>query len=238
MSPNFVLKEVEQGAEIFDVAFCGGGDPNQGYTNTAVQFSAGAVGQVKAAILMGAPTYQYGLSYGVGTCRAGGVSHSRPFTLMACSCTRWADNSDSSTRVPQASNARLPRRFRATAMARTLTAATATTQPRTIIMAQYTGHRPLLLSRASSAAAVVAVEAAPLAARLRPQGRHRRLRVAGPTAPLCTASVVAKAGRERPAALLEVARLSTTTTPSACRRKSGRRATKTSPFHVHIGLTM
>ncbi|KAI3402006.1 hypothetical protein diail_3980, partial [Diaporthe ilicicola] len=53
---------------------CGGGDPNQGYTNTAVQFSAGAVGQIKAAILMGAPTYVYGLSYDVGTCRAGGVS--------------------------------------------------------------------------------------------------------------------------------------------------------------------
>ncbi|KAJ0119541.1 hypothetical protein N8I77_012707 [Diaporthe amygdali] len=69
---QIVLAGYSQGAEIFDVAFCGGGDPNQGYTNTAVQFSAGAVGQVKAAILMGAPTYQYGLSYGVGTCRAGG----------------------------------------------------------------------------------------------------------------------------------------------------------------------
>ena len=63
-----------QGAEIFDVALCGGGDPNQGYTNTAVQISSGAVTQVKAAILMGAPTYVYGLSYDVGTCQAGGVS--------------------------------------------------------------------------------------------------------------------------------------------------------------------
>lgn len=78
---KIMLTETNQGAEIFDVAFCGGGDPNQGYTNTAVQFSAGAVGQVKAAILMGAPTYAYGLSYGVGTCRAGGVSrpHLRRF---------------------------------------------------------------------------------------------------------------------------------------------------------------
>lgn len=69
------LTKTNQGAEIFDVALCGGGDPNQGYTNTAVQLSAGAVGQVKAAILMGAPTYVYGLSYDVGTCKAGGVSH-------------------------------------------------------------------------------------------------------------------------------------------------------------------
>ena len=63
-----------QGAEIFDVALCGGGDPNQGYTNTAVQISAAAVNQVRAAILQGAPTFVAGLSYNVGTCAAGGVS--------------------------------------------------------------------------------------------------------------------------------------------------------------------
>lgn len=69
-----------QGAEIFDVSFCGGGDPNQGVTNTAVLMSAGAVNQIKAVILQGAPTYVYGLSYDVGTCRAGGVrcNHSNP----------------------------------------------------------------------------------------------------------------------------------------------------------------
>lgn len=63
-----------QGAEIIDNAFCGGGDPNQGVTNTAVLISSGAVAQIKAVILMGTPTYVYGLSYDVGTCKAGGVS--------------------------------------------------------------------------------------------------------------------------------------------------------------------
>lgn len=63
-----------QGAEIFDVALCGGGDANQGYTNTSVQISAPAVNQVKAVILMGDPAFVDGLSYNVGTCRAGGVS--------------------------------------------------------------------------------------------------------------------------------------------------------------------
>lgn len=57
-----------------DVALCGGGDPNQGYTNTAVQLSASAVNQVKAAIFMGDPLFRAGLSYEVGTCAAGGVS--------------------------------------------------------------------------------------------------------------------------------------------------------------------
>lgn len=59
-----------------DNAFCGGGDPNQGLSNTAVLLSASAVNMVKAAIFMGDPRYIYGLSYEVGTCRASGVSHS------------------------------------------------------------------------------------------------------------------------------------------------------------------
>ena len=63
-----------QGSEIFDAALCGGGDPNQGDTNTAVQFSAVAVSQIKAAIFMGDPLYVAGLPYDVGTCAAGGVS--------------------------------------------------------------------------------------------------------------------------------------------------------------------
>lgn len=57
-----------------DVALCGGGDPNQGYTNTAVQLSASAVNQVKAAIFMGDPLFKAGLPFEVGTCAAGGVS--------------------------------------------------------------------------------------------------------------------------------------------------------------------
>ena len=62
-----------QGGEIMDAALCGGGVPNQGYTNTAVQLSTSAVGMVKAAIFMGDPLYVAGLSYDVGTCAAGGV---------------------------------------------------------------------------------------------------------------------------------------------------------------------
>jgi acetylxylan esterase len=58
-----------------DVALCGGGDPNQGYTNTAVQLSSAAVNMVKAAIFMGDPMFRAGLSYDVGTCAAGGVRH-------------------------------------------------------------------------------------------------------------------------------------------------------------------
>lgn len=56
-----------------DVALCGGGDPNQGYTNTAVQLTSSAVNMVKAAIFMGDPMFRAGLSYDVGTCAAGGV---------------------------------------------------------------------------------------------------------------------------------------------------------------------
>lgn len=56
-----------------DAALCGGGDPNQGYTNTAVQLSSAAVNMVKAAIFMGDPMFRAGLSYDVGTCAAGGV---------------------------------------------------------------------------------------------------------------------------------------------------------------------
>lgn len=57
-----------------DDALCGGGDPGEGYTNTAVPLSSGAVNAIKAAIFMGDPRYIYGLSYEVGTCTAGGVS--------------------------------------------------------------------------------------------------------------------------------------------------------------------
>ncbi|MCJ1419654.1 carbohydrate esterase [Xylographa parallela] len=73
--PNtkLVLVGYSQGSEIFDVSFCGGGDPNQGYTNKAVLITAKAVAQIKAAIFMGDPAYHYGLPYDVGTCTAGGV---------------------------------------------------------------------------------------------------------------------------------------------------------------------
>lgn len=206
-----MLTKTIQGAEIFDVALCGGGDPNQGYTNTAVQFSAGAVGQVKAAILMGAPTYVYGLSYDVGTCRAGGVSSLRP---KSWSLKKSGPNdSDSSTRARPASSAHLPPRFRATATRQIPTAAMGTMQPRTMATALSTDPRPLPLSRASSVAAVVV----PLAPRLPPQRRRRLPRAVEQTVPLCTANVVVKGGLARLAALLEHARLLTVTTLNACR---------------------
>lgn len=70
---DIILVGYSQGAEIMDVALCGGGDPNQGYTNTSVQLSASSVAQVKAAIFMGDPLFRAGLPYEVGTCTAGGV---------------------------------------------------------------------------------------------------------------------------------------------------------------------
>jgi hypothetical protein len=140
---------------------------------------------------------------------------------MDCSKTGRTNDSSSLMRVPRASNARLPRRFRATVMARTPTAAMATTRPHTTIMALCTDHRLFPLSRASSAAAVAV--AALLAARPPPQGRHQRPRVVGQIVLLCTANAVVKGGLARLAAPLEPARLPTITTPSACRWNSGRK---------------
>lgn len=52
-----------------------GGDTAEGITNTAVPLSSAAVSQIKAAIFMGDPRFVAGLSYEVGTCKAGGVSN-------------------------------------------------------------------------------------------------------------------------------------------------------------------
>jgi acetylxylan esterase len=57
-----------------DAALCGGGVPNQSYTNTVIPLSSSAVNMIKAAIFMGDPLFKAGLSYDVGTCAAGGVS--------------------------------------------------------------------------------------------------------------------------------------------------------------------
>ncbi|RFU72393.1 acetylxylan esterase [Trichoderma arundinaceum] len=64
---------VTAGGQIMDNALCGGGDPSQGYPNTAVPLSAGAVSAIRAAIFMGDPRYVRGLAYNVGTCAAQGV---------------------------------------------------------------------------------------------------------------------------------------------------------------------
>lgn len=57
-----------------DNALCGGGDPGAGISDTSVPISSSAVAMIKAAIFMGDPRYEYGFTYEVGTCRAGGVS--------------------------------------------------------------------------------------------------------------------------------------------------------------------
>ncbi|EAW12441.1 putative acetyl xylan esterase (Axe1) [Aspergillus clavatus NRRL 1] len=75
---QLVLVGYSQGGQIMDNALCGGGDPNQGYTNTAVALSASAVNMVKAAIFMGDPRFIAGLSYEVGTCKVAGFDPRPP----------------------------------------------------------------------------------------------------------------------------------------------------------------
>lgn len=64
-----------------DDALCGGGDPDEGISSTAVPLSASAVNMIAAAIFMGDPRFVAGLSYEVGTCKAGGVSWLSLLTL-------------------------------------------------------------------------------------------------------------------------------------------------------------
>ncbi|KAI9689466.1 MAG: 1 carbohydrate esterase [Bathelium mastoideum] len=71
---QLVLVGYSQGGQIFDDAFCGGGDTNEGLSSTATPIQASALTQIKAAIFMGDPRYIKGLSYEVGTCAAQGVS--------------------------------------------------------------------------------------------------------------------------------------------------------------------
>jgi hypothetical protein len=49
------------------------GDSAEGISSTAIPLSTAAQAQVKAVIMMGNPRYEYGFSYEVGTCKAGGV---------------------------------------------------------------------------------------------------------------------------------------------------------------------
>lgn len=119
-------------------------------------------------------------------------------------------------------------------MARIPTVATATTQPRTMAMALFMDLRPLLLSRASSAAAVAAL----LAARLPRQDQHQRPLVVALTVLPCTANVVAKDGRARLAAPPDPARLRIPTTLNACRWGCGTNSTWLYHFDVYNGFTM
>lgn len=63
-----------QGAEIFDNALCGGGDPNQGISSTC----SIANYNVAAAVFMGNPRFRAGAPYNVGSCSAGGVRDLSP----------------------------------------------------------------------------------------------------------------------------------------------------------------
>ncbi|ROW01208.1 hypothetical protein VSDG_02814 [Cytospora chrysosperma] len=69
---SIVLVGYSQGGQIMDDALCGGGDTAERVSSTAVPLSKAAVSMVKAAIFMGDPRYVSGLSYEVGTCKAGG----------------------------------------------------------------------------------------------------------------------------------------------------------------------
>lgn len=71
---KYMYLHIAQGGQIMDDALCGGGDPNNGYPNTAVPLSSGAVSAIRAAIFMGDPRYVRGLAYNVGSCQAQGVS--------------------------------------------------------------------------------------------------------------------------------------------------------------------
>ncbi|VDC04512.1 unnamed protein product [Peniophora sp. CBMAI 1063] len=69
-----VLVGYSQGGQIMDDAYCGGGDTNEGLSNTAIPISAAAQKKIAAAIFMGDPRHIPGLSYNVGTCQASGFA--------------------------------------------------------------------------------------------------------------------------------------------------------------------
>ncbi|VDC06426.1 unnamed protein product [Peniophora sp. CBMAI 1063] len=71
---HLVLVGYSQGGQIFDDAYCGGGDLNEGFTNTAIPISAAAQKKIAAAIFMGDPRHIPGLSFNVGTCQASGFA--------------------------------------------------------------------------------------------------------------------------------------------------------------------
>ncbi|KAG4260183.1 hypothetical protein FPRO03_02006 [Fusarium proliferatum] len=69
---KIVLVGYSQGGQIMDNNICGGPDSGAGISDSSVPLSASAVQQVKAVIMLGDPRFVSGLSYGVGTCTAGG----------------------------------------------------------------------------------------------------------------------------------------------------------------------
>ncbi|KAK5107981.1 hypothetical protein LTR62_008875 [Meristemomyces frigidus] len=79
-STQIVLVGYSQGGQIIDTAFCGGGDSTEG-VSSGTQLNSAALAAVKAVIMMGNPRYEYGFSYEVGTCKAGGFD-ARPASFQ------------------------------------------------------------------------------------------------------------------------------------------------------------
>ncbi|PGH17892.1 hypothetical protein AJ79_00791 [Helicocarpus griseus UAMH5409] len=75
---QIVIVGYSQGAQITNNANCGGGDPNQGYTETEPLVIGTVQDQVKAIILMGDPRFTPGESFNVGSATAGGFSAREP----------------------------------------------------------------------------------------------------------------------------------------------------------------
>jgi acetylxylan esterase len=89
LSADFEANKYVQGAEIEDNALCGGGDFNQGYTNTATLISAAASKQIKAVIWAGNPRNSPYETFHYGSCTAGGVSSACLDDLFSLSRTQF-----------------------------------------------------------------------------------------------------------------------------------------------------
>jgi hypothetical protein len=146
------LTKDTKGGQIFDDAFCGGGDPTEGYGNTAVPLSAGAVSAIKAAIFMGDPRNIHGLPYNVGTCAAQGVSVLPLREIPALIEPDFPILIFFTSSIPArlALTAQAHPRSSRTAMPRTHIVATETIRPLTKVTARSTVSKPSLLSTASS----------------------------------------------------------------------------------------
>lgn len=125
-----------------DNNICGGPDSGAGISDSSVPLSASAVQQVKAVIMLGDPRFVSGLSYGVGTCTAGGVSHTTVIYMKLLIIFSLMHDL-------QASAALTPIRSRSTAILRIPSAVMETTPTTTNNTSTSTEKRPWRLSTAS-----------------------------------------------------------------------------------------
>ncbi|KZT33667.1 Acetylxylan esterase At 0.90 angstrom resolution, partial [Sistotremastrum suecicum HHB10207 ss-3] len=96
--PNtfLVLVGYSQGGQIFDDAYCGGGDSNEGLAANQYNLTPASLAAIKAAIFMGDPRHIPGLSFNVGTCEASGFAP-RPTGFQcpyASNIQSYCDSSD------------------------------------------------------------------------------------------------------------------------------------------------